>query len=72
LDPKELTVSDRRKDTELGKLIDAAANISRRRVLQGVGGSIAASTLLPATSTTAQPRGPRLPRQADVTGRLAR
>jgi len=65
-------VSDRRKDSEFENLIDGAANISRRRILQGVGGSIAATSLLPGAPTTAQPRGPRLPRQADVTGRLAR
>lgn len=51
--------------------IDDVAQISRRRMLQGAGGSIAAAALLPASRSVAQPRGPRLPRGADVTGRLA-
>jgi len=59
------------KTDTLDELADEAARISRRRMLQGAGGSIAAAALLPASRAAAQPRGPRLPRGADVTGRLA-
>jgi 2-methylcitrate dehydratase PrpD len=50
----------------------AASGLSRRHVLKGAGGSIAAAALLPATASLAQPSGPRQPRRPDLTGRLAR
>jgi 2-methylcitrate dehydratase PrpD len=65
-------VSEETKKTNtLDEPIDEVAQISRRRMLQGAGGSIAAAALLPASQSVAQPRGPRLPRGADLTGRLA-
>lgn len=49
-----------------------ATGLSRRRVLQTAGVSIAGAALMPSSSGIAQPRGPRVPRQPDLTGRLAR
>ncbi len=51
--------------------VEKDSQISRRRMLIGAGGSIAAATLLPSSKSVAQPRGPRLQRRADLTGRLA-
>lgn len=51
---------------------ETQTGLSRRRVLQGAGSSIAAAALLPAGHAAAQPRGPLRPRRPDLTGRLAR
>lgn len=65
------------RDDALPGLSDAAKaegpTVTRRRILQGAGGSIAAATLLKPASASAQPAaGTGTSRQADLTGRLAR
>jgi 2-methylcitrate dehydratase PrpD len=60
-----------KNDKRSTPLADAATKLSRRHVLKSASGSIAAAALLPVAQSHAQPRGPRLPRGADVTGRLA-
>lgn len=50
----------------------SGAGLSRRQVLKTASGSIAAAALLPGGSALSQPRGPRLERRPDLTGRLAR
>jgi len=65
-------VTDEINDNKRTNSIDeAAGKMSRRHVLKSASGSLAAAALLPVTSTRSQPRGPKLPRGADVTGRLA-
>jgi 2-methylcitrate dehydratase PrpD len=59
------------KGTHSDRIEAGASRLSRRHVLKSASGSLAAAALLPVASTRAQPRGPRLPRGDDVTGRLA-
>jgi 2-methylcitrate dehydratase PrpD len=65
-------VSENNKNTDKAvEKVEDVAEISRRRMLLGAGGTIAAATLMPASNSVAQPHGPRLPRSANLTGRLA-